>query len=601
MLDLGKLVEKVGVDRDLVFTSISSKDKEVALKLVKRLDELNINHWCMYHVNGYDRNISGDVYTKNISKELSRCCVFIFLMSRNSLASIEVKKELEQIMAMKNNPLESEVKILPIFVDDTRSTEIPDDIIELTHIDRTVIIRRYGLDTSDAEMDVLCNEIKEQYLSTVFENIRQKMDAQRNSHKFTDLLSSCVRNKCTTRSISEDMKASAEVSAETLKELHVLSNELVEYDANTYSCMIIASNLLGTEVVIDKRKEYVPDKHGVKYYYYVPRTSKMECDATFEKIKSFISKTPESRREVTSLIRREFCARNKVDVFFNEMNGMTIKNFMEQYNIEESMDVMNFREFFNSEMVQSYFVYSDEDDIFRVPEEFFAWLNGDSERYSYDSMIEVSYEFIAFVKKFVEMLEAVKENINSVSLDFLRKRFLYLVKFQRLEEWQMGRVPDMPMSESKKLVNYLLDYTAGVVGQSEKKYPHLANWMQFHRDENNNVIDISEDIVEKAYNNLKSIVVRNDEVLKLCYSFALFVEKTGVNGAWYSTGQGMTDDQSDSMVTTFNISRSSREEYDMILDAFSYMIMVNPKAKEVLETTGSELLGLLDGKRGTKN
>ena len=45
MLDYGKLVETVSLDRNSIFTSLSSKDKDVAMRLVERLDAMQINHW----------------------------------------------------------------------------------------------------------------------------------------------------------------------------------------------------------------------------------------------------------------------------------------------------------------------------------------------------------------------------------------------------------------------------------------------------------------------------------------------------------------------------------------------------------------------------
>jgi len=90
------MLNEMNIQRTLIFTSLSSKDKSVALRLIKRLEDMNVNHWCMYDENGKERNISGDIYTEVISKMLKKCCVFLMLISKHSLASAEVRREIEE-------------------------------------------------------------------------------------------------------------------------------------------------------------------------------------------------------------------------------------------------------------------------------------------------------------------------------------------------------------------------------------------------------------------------------------------------------------------------------------------------------------------------
>lgn len=589
MLDLRKLVEGVKLNRDRIFTSISSKDKDTALRLVKKLGDMNIDQWCMYYENGLERNIGGDIYTETISDAIAHSCLFIYLMSQNSLHSEQVKKELRQISpAVKSG----EARVMPIFVDGTQNEDIPAEITELTAIDPHMIIRHYDANSSEQVMDAICEEIKEQYFNAIFENVNRKFAQQKNAQKFNELINACVRNKCTARPISDDIKESTEISADSLKEMHVLSNEMLEYDCNTYSCMVIASNLLGDEEVVDGIKIFQPDKCGVKYYYYTPNGCEVECTTAFDKVKDFVRKTRNSRREVTSLIRREFSTRNKVDSFFRDFNDMTIANFKEQYHVEDSSDdEQRFNKLFYGEPAQSYFAYSDKADVFSVPDEFLAWICGDNEKYSYNTMIEVSYEFIGFIQKFVEFLKTAKD-INTVSLDLLERRCTYLERFKQLEEWQMGHLHSLSVSDSKRLVNYLLDYTADAGNKRVKKFPRLANWMQFHHDKEGKVCDLDEATIEKAFANLICVPVQEDERLRLCYSFAFFVGRTETSGAWYTTGSGIINDREENTVTTYNISRQS-PEYDGILNAFSYMISINPQAKSLLKSTNSDLLRIM--------
>ena len=598
MLDYGKLVESVHLERNSIFTSLSSKDKDVAMHLIERLDSMKINHWCMYQHNGKDTNIGGDDYRKTIRHALESCCVLVFLMSQNSLFSVEVKDELEQVMRMKTeDPTRPYIKIFPIFVDDTPMDAIPKDIMKLAEIKKEIIVRRFTASSTDEDLNLICEEIREQYMNAVFENIRRKAENIKKSQKFNELLNRCVRGKCTANTISDDIKGSTEVCTDSLRETHVLSNELIEYDCSTYSCMIIATNLLGNEVGKGVYKTFDPKKNGVKYYYYTPAEEEANRDAAFRKIKDFIAKTPDSRKEVTRLIRSEFCMRNKVDVFFQEFNGKTVEDLFEQYNIEDARDREIFNDFFASDLAQNFFDYSAMREVLGVPDEFIDWLCGVTERYSYDAQIETSYEFIRFISEFAALLEKSRKTVNSVLLDTLHIRVTYLERIKRLEDWQMGIATNVTAAESKKLVNFLLDYTADNKGQQgSKKFPRLAAWMQFYHNKSGVVEDIPADIIKAACDNLIAVPVREDKLLHLCYSFAIFVEKTGLSGAWYSTGQGLVSGRDDSTVTTYNIDPGT-DAMKELSDAFFYLLSLNPEAEKILETTGSELFKRKRGKR----
>ncbi len=64
---INKVLTNLNIKRDSIFTSMSSKDKDSAMRLVKIIEEMHLNHWCMYYENGMDRNISGDRYDGFIS------------------------------------------------------------------------------------------------------------------------------------------------------------------------------------------------------------------------------------------------------------------------------------------------------------------------------------------------------------------------------------------------------------------------------------------------------------------------------------------------------------------------------------------------------
>ena len=583
-----KILDDMNIQRSMIFTSLSSKDKEVALRLIRRIEEMDLNHWCMYDENGKERNISGDVYTEVISKMLKQCCVFLMLISKDSLCSAEVKREIAEVTYTAYNEKHSKLKIIPILINDTSEKDIPEDVVKLSGITSEVIVRRLSKDTTEHELDEICSEIRSQYISTILENIQQTFIRNNESQIFLNIMDRCVKQKCSVETISNTIKQSREVFTDSLRELHIISNEMLEFDCNPYCCTVIASNLRGNEIVVNKVKTYDPETQGVKYFYYYPESAESEYQTTYEKIKSFILKDNKSRREVTSLIRKEFCFRNKIVSFFSEFNDMTQAQFAEHYHIVDEDDYKKFKILFDDNETQFYFAYADSDDIFQVPDEFIAWLNGDTDRFTYNNVIEVSYQFIDFVGKFVELLENCND-INKVSFESLKKYYQFLIKLQKMEEWQSGNIK-LPAAESRRLVNYLLDYTVGSTRKGTRKFPKIANWLTIEYNEDGSIKGLDKEIAEKAFNNLVPIPLKSTDALKLCYSFELFIEDALLTGAWYSVEQ-YDPNKNDNMVFSYEINRKS-EIFEDFIAAFKYLIEMSPNAEEILKSKNSKMLGI---------
>jgi|GEM_PF-6169488 len=583
-----KILSSVGIKRNSVFISMSGKDKKYAEALTEALDKVNLEYWCMYTKKNGNTNKIGDEYADIIEEEIARCCVFVLLLSENSNnAGSGVATELLELEKIIENEGRNAVEVMIITIGDTDIKDVKFDLRETARklFKPTCIFGKIDSDSTPQDYYDIAKEIEDRYNLGLSKGVRKHFEAIMNSQRFTDLLRRCSKHTCMSRTISDDIIESNEFSNEKLREAHILSNELLEYDCNTYSCMVIATNLLGNETVVNGKKKYVPEKNGVKYFYYYPESGTDELETTFEKIKSFIKKDESSRRQVVRMIRKEFCQRNKIEVFLNEFNGKTYDKFKEQYHIVDYDAVNAFKALFETEKVQGYFDYASEEDEFSVPEEVFAWMRGEDDEFSYNYTNGVVNDFISFLCDFTEMLSSAKD-INSVSLESLRSRSKDLERLRDLESWQNRKIELSP-AESKKMIKYLLNHTVDVVGVKQKNFPHLANWMSF--DDENGYGATDEDVVEKALGNLVAVPIEDNELLRLCYSFILFLSDTGPSGAWYTTGKQYANSYEQDVVFTYDIDRQS-EKSAALVDAFRYMVDINDGAKRILEKKKSRLL-----------
>lgn len=582
------ILSSVGIKRNSVFISMSSKDKKYAESLTEALDKVNLDYWCMYTKKNGNTNTVGDEYTEEIEKEIARCCVFVLLLSENSNnPDSGVATELQELERLIEIEGKDVVEFMVITIGDIDIKDVKIGLRETARklLKPTYICGNVDSETTKEDFINLAAEIENRYNLGLAKEVKRYCEGISNSQKFSNLLCRCSKHTCVSRTISDDIIESNEFSNEKLKEAHILSNELLEYDCNTYSCMVIATNLLGNEVIVSGRKKYTPEKTGVKYFYYYPESGSDELETTFEKIKSFIRKDESSRRQVVRMIRKEFCQRNKVEFFLNEFNGKTFDKFKEQYHIVDYDAVNEFKALFESEKVQGYFDYASEEDEFSVPEEVFTWMRGEDDEFSYNYINGVVNDFIGFLCDFSSMLSAAKD-INSVTLDSLKLRCKDLERLRDLEDWQ-NRKKKLSSAESKKMIKYLLNHTVDVVGVKQKNFPHLANWMSF--DDDDGKLSIDEEIVEKAFSNLIAVPVEDNGRLRLCYSFILFLSDTGPSGAWYTTGKKYSDSYEQDVVFTYDIDRQSQKSA-ALLEAFRYMVDINDGAKRILEKKKSRLL-----------
>lgn len=600
-MDMNKLLEVttlMGAKRNKVFVSTSSADKDFVVKLLNELEKEDVKFWCMYNSNGENVCPPGEVYTRKVTSALESCCVAVAIISPNSIQSEGLRNELPKISSFIKAG--EKIVVIPVYIDGASVSTLDYDFLDSIRLEafrNSTVYEQLDYNYTTEDIAAVARNVKHQYELSILANIELAWKNEIASREFSSLLATCSKNPCTSKTISDDIKESNELSSERLSEAHILSNELKEYDCNTYSCMIIASNLLGAEEMINGRKSYDPSKRGVKYFYYYPKKEEEEVHMTKNTIEGFIRKDYTSRMKVVSMIRREFSMRNRVRIHLETFNGLKVEDFEQRYHITNKDDIDRFREFFNSDDVQLYFDYGPNDPgnlencVFRLPGEISAWLEGNVLDYNYGHTADTSYKFIRFMENLVKLLQSC-EDVNEISYAKTEKKVRELLMLKKLEDWQQRRITLSP-AESRKLTNYLLSYCDDEKADQPKKYPRLASWMSFDANSEGGEGPTSRE-VDAALRNFIGIEIADNNQLKLCYSFILFITDDGLtNGAWYSTGYAetgySTNKQRHDIVFTYNIDRQT-DECERLVRAFACLVKVNPSAKASLAKNQSKLL-----------
>ena len=573
--DIEKLALQLCIDRYKIFISFCSADIDKVGDIIRGVESLDICYWSMFYENNVQRNFAGEQYEKEINTQLHKTCLMIPVLSKNSLSSPEVWKEMKiysDMVANSNNRLQ----IFPLAIDSHIEYEaLPDNVKSLRLLERDTLIRYFNASTASE----IFKEITRKYLSALLENIKQANKKMVDARIFADLMNYCISKECVARSVSDDIKNCDEVNPNTLKEAHILTNELNNYDSNPYSCMIISSNLAA--------KDMDGNCKGVKYYYYCPEDYVRESWESFKsKVRSFIKKDSLARQEVANMIRKEFSTRNKIADFFKSFDNLRKKDLFQKYHIVISDGIKDVDALLSSE-ANAFTISCDEndEDIYAVPENFYKWLaaeygGGTTERVAKQD----AYRFIDFLESFIKILNRIMD-VNQVLVDELTKYSKYCIKLRDMERWQLREIK-LDAFEAKKIVNYTLN-TKFVDDKLSCPFPKIANWMQFKVDNEGKEIEVPDEEVEAAISNLLCFPIKESMRIDLCYSFVFFINNNSASASWYSTGVNAATSKSGDTVIVYD---AKNDEYKMFAEAFCYLATMDDKIYNMLTRSGSELL-----------
>ena len=608
MSNIKESIELLNSQRSKCFISFSHMDSEIANRFNKCLNDLNVKVWAMYERTGKDANKGGDDYKKEIDKKAHESCIVVILVSHRSLVSDGVKDELEVFRGQLNDCTHPVIKYYPVIIEEgIHNEDVKPYMIEDPETNPSNIIAKKYLpnnDPDDKQLIAICEEIKEQYICSIIENSANRIKLIKDADKFSDLLNRCIKHDCDAREVSEDIKNSPEADRSGENEIHVLTkNDMKAYDINTYALMVIAGNLLGEPIEEGKTITFDPENNGTKYFYYVTKDYLQEAKFVMDALKKFIKKSDDARQQVAEYIRKDFCKRNGVLEFFERIfEEKTKDQILTDLGVDKESDIALFDPLFEEAMDRGYFAYKNENSEFvvrfKLQDEFISWLNGEIGLSNFKKQQKVVSDFISFLNKFMDLLKGCSETNVKVSTPYkrLKEETKNLERLQQVDKWQ-NRSLNLKPFEAKMIVDYLLTHSPKD-DSNKRVFPHLQSWLNFSYDEEGNIVDIPDEIVEKAFKRCRLVTVSDfddpytgSRLLKLCYSFVLFITKKGIDGAWYTTGSHYAKGDGEvNLVTTYSIEDAPTEEHAGLIDAFKYLLEVNPSAKKILEEAGSKLV-----------
>lgn len=400
------------------------------------------------------------------------------------------------------------------------------------------------------------------------------------------LLNELVQCKCEAKEVSDYILESRELLLainEPQTELHIITNELINYDSTVLASMAISANILGKPLKDGKIIKFLPQEKGVKYIYYCPNSCKQSFEKFRHRIIKFVRRDDESRLEVDGWVRWNYSRRNKLFKKLSQLDGKPPLDFINcLFNVTADK---------KDELVE---ICKNNEALFGIGNEFV--ISKDIENWLQGSGQVKKVEKVKTLDKFLSSLCA-----NKTESDFkLYKGFTLLSLYNSihnlllLSEWQLGN-SNLQSSEREKIFKYIFSSEFDDTEYSwDSIREQFENWLAPSDMELCGVLNIDQEIIDAALNNLVFCPIESDNIV-LSYNFCLFItSKNSNSAAWYVTAEKNSQGSLSSDNTLFIFQTIDRDEVSRILNGYKVLISHNPNISTILQNLNSRILSYFE-------
>lgn len=396
------------------------------------------------------------------------------------------------------------------------------------------------------------------------------------------IMNKCVQRGTDKRKVCHYVIESDEMSRmEPGEELHILTNELTNYDLTPMASLAIAINT----------------QNDIHYYYYATADQLQNIKVLKEIIKQYYRKSFKARRSVTCWIRKAKSAMYDYADFLGALCGESISTIINRIvNISNVKDKDLSQNILN--VIQSQY---DKTGDYKLPpkadlKKVLSWIDGVSsgdEGPIYD-----------FINSFKILVDAIEETINpnedSQIRDFCEKIQL-LVDMEELTIWQTRSDYEIKEERIKHLFEVFRykDKT-----KTDEKFNQLISkpvetWLMPQKGEIHcGEIDCS-GLEDDWVNNIHFLQLKEENPFTLCYNFTIFISKDDCAASWYTTYKNNDSKECDLIDNDlFMIDLKGRTDplLNELCRAFKVLIESDESVKKELNRSRSKIIALLKDK-----
>lgn len=512
-----------------VFIICAEADKDYVLAIQRNLKERNIKVWSMFKEDGNYSVGIGEDHLQVAIEEIKNACVALLLISEESIKKGTnedsfIFQEINNFYNLASNCKNFEMKLIPIYIGADFLNRIPAKWMPFginSYKISTMLTKKTtqnGDVVDELKLNNICNEISKIYYSTMNNNYRYILE---NKYNLVVLGNKLMQSeKTVVKTVSDDIRQADENDCDSLKAIHIITNEISEYDCNAYSLMIISSNLLGK---LDKGC-YDPERYGVKYYYYCPQKYLERIEEDYKnRIISFLRRDEDAITYAENSIRAHYAtSKNLISYLINVFYNKKISHLLLGFSIPNTE-----KKAFLEEIEEYDGIFYDSDaETIDLPSSFFEWLRGRN--------VKFNHKAFEFINKVTEFFNNTKEH-NQAMVDELIcvNKMLGLIQcfHNYLHDKKDGIPHNKFVSVAKKLIGLNNDQNNTLIERWIIDRERTEEW------ENQDVYDI----VSRAMANVKFVPIKDSDDFVICNSFGIYDHKDRMTGkrkqqlVWYST------------------------------------------------------------------
>lgn len=566
---------KTMLDANQIFILCAEEDKDYVIALQKNFVARKLKVWSMFRDDGNYSVGLGDDHLQVAISELKKTCVVVMLISENSIRKGADKnsfifQEINNFYNLSASCKNYHMKLIPICIGEDYFNQLPESWMPFGlnsfKISSTLKTKRTmnGEEIDNIKLNHICNEVSNIYFECMNSNYKYILENKYNLVVLGNKLMSSTDT--IVKTISDDIRQTDENDSDSLSAIHLITNEISEYDCNAYSLMIISANLLG----VPDGKFYNPRKNGIKYYYYCPQKYLESIEEDYRnRIISFLKRDEDAITYVENSIRAHYVvSKNLIAYLLSVFSHKSITSILLSFSIPETEK----GQFIT--VVDPYdgdFYDSDSESI-ALPNSFFEWLFGRDIKFN----IEV-FEFIHTVTEFLKHTEI--HNISMIN---------ELIGVEKMLDRIYNFHTYMHSKNDKITHNKFRSIAKKVIGLTNDQNNTLIERWVIDR-ENSDEWDVQDmnEIISKALENMKFIPIKDSDDFIPCNSFAVYDHKDKLTGkrrkklVWYSTAHNFVQtaekvsaNDEQEMLVILN-EKTTSQDCDVVRNTLKYLKSVN--------------------------
>lgn len=521
------------LNADQIFILCAEEDKDFVLALQNNLKARKLTVWSMFRDDGNYSVGIGDDHLQVAISELKKTCVVLLLVSANSIRkgaekSSFIFQEISNFYNLITSRKTYAMKLIPICIGEDYFNQLPESWMPfgINSFKISTTLKKKSTPSGDKVDDIklnhICNEVSNIYYECMNANHKYILE---NKYNLVALGNKLMQSTQTiVKTISDDIRQTDENDSDSLRAIHLITNEINEYDCNAYSLMIISANLLGAP----ENGFYHPEENGVKYYYYCPQKYLENVEEEYKsRLISFLRHDDRAIAYVDNSIRAHYVVNNNlISYLFRTLHRKSLSAILLNFSVPETE-----KERFMEEM-DSYdgdFYDSDSETIL-LPHTFLDWLSGRNTKFNTEI-----FTFIGKVEDFLKGTES--HNVSKVK---------ELSDVERMLEKIYSFHTYMHGAKDKISHNKFRGIAKKVIGlKNDQNNTLIERWVIDRGESEEWEIQDMDEVVSKAMENIKFIPIKESDDFISCNSFVVFDHMDGTTGrkrkelAWYSTAHNL--------------------------------------------------------------